>query len=52
MVGTGGTLEDCCPGDNACVTQAGATTCSISGAVDSSGTPIEGVTCTVMISGT
>jgi cysteine-rich repeat protein len=47
-----GTPEDCCPGDNACVTQASATSCTISGAVDSTGTPVDGVTCSVTVSGT
>jgi hypothetical protein len=47
-----GTPEDCCPGDNACVTQASATSCTISGAVDSTGTPVDGVTCSLTISGT
>jgi cysteine-rich repeat protein len=50
-IGTG-TPEDCCPGDNACVTQASATSCTVSGAVDSNGAPVDGVTCSVAIAGT
>lgn len=44
-------LEDCCPAENACVTQASATTCTVSGASKISGEPVEGVTCTVTLSG-
>lgn len=50
-VGEGGP-EDCCPADNACVTQLSATFCTVSGAVDSIGNPVDGVTCTATISGT
>lgn len=46
-----GDVAGCCPADNACVSQQSATTCSVSGAVDSSGTPVEGVTCSVTIAG-
>jgi cysteine-rich repeat protein len=45
-------LEDCCPADNACVTQAAATSCTVTDPVDSNGLPVDGVTCTVAISGT
>lgn len=44
-------LEDCCPGDNACVTQQAATTCTVSGAAKASGEAVQGVTCTVVLSG-
>lgn len=43
-----GAPEDCCPADNACVTQTNATTCSASGAVDAVGNPVT-VTCTVSV---
>ena len=43
-------LEDCCPADNACVTQTAATTCTASGA-KASGEPVDGITCTVTLSG-
>ncbi len=46
-----GTPEDSCPGDNACFTQAEATGCTITDAVDNNGLPIDGVTCTVTLSG-
>ena len=47
-----GIPDDCCPGDNACFTQAAATACTITDAVDNQGVPIDGVTCSVSISGT
>ena len=50
-VGPGGT-EDCCPADNACVTQTAATTCSVTQPVGPGGAAVDGVGCTVFISGT
>lgn len=44
-------LEDCCPADNACTTQTQATNCTVSDPVDSNGLPVEGVTCSVSITG-
>jgi cysteine-rich repeat protein len=43
--------EDCCPADNACVTQASATECIVSSASDINGQPVDGVTCSVVLSG-
>ncbi|MCW5889676.1 MAG: DUF4215 domain-containing protein [bacterium] len=43
-----GTPEDCCPADNACVTQVGATLCSIGNAVTAVGNPVN-VTCSVNV---
>ncbi len=43
-----GTPEDCCPGDNACVTQPDATPCTVSGAVDAVGNPVT-VSCSVLV---
>jgi hypothetical protein len=42
----------CCPGDNACFPQSLSTTCSVSDPVRANGTPVSGVTCSVVISGT
>jgi cysteine-rich repeat protein len=50
-VGPGG-VEDCCPGDNACITQAAATTCSVTDPVGPAGQTVDGVTCTATSSGT
>lgn len=44
-------LEDCCPGESACVTQALATTCTVSGASKGSGESVDGLTCTVVTAG-
>jgi hypothetical protein len=38
-----------CPGDNACISQTVSTTCAVSEPVDGLGQPVEGVTCTVVI---
>jgi hypothetical protein len=38
-----------CPADNACLTQAEGTTCSVTGPADASGQPVAGVTCSVSI---
>jgi cysteine-rich repeat protein len=46
-IGTG-TPEDCCPADNACVSQQEATVCNASGAVDAVGNPVA-VTCSVTV---
>lgn len=43
-----GTPEDCCPADNACVTQVGATICNVSGAVNALGNPVS-VSCSVVV---
>jgi cysteine-rich repeat protein len=43
-----GSPEDCCPADNACVTQVGATICSIANAVTAVGNPVN-VTCSVNV---
>lgn len=48
---SGALLEDCCPADNACVSQATATTCAVSEPVDATGSPVDGVTCTVTLGG-
>lgn len=47
----GGSVEDCCPSDNACVSQTTATTCAVSDPVDSTGAPVDGVSCAVTVSG-
>lgn len=44
-----GPQAGCCPGDNACVTQADLTSCSVSDPVDVLGQPVAGVTCSVSI---
>lgn len=46
-IGTG-TPEDCCPADNACVSQVEATICNASGAVDAVGNPVA-VSCSVVV---
>jgi len=44
-----GPQAGCCPGDNACISQADITSCSISDPVDALGQPIAGVTCSVSV---
>ena len=39
----------CCPGDNACISQANITGCAVSDPVDANGQPIAGVTCSVSV---
>jgi cysteine-rich repeat protein len=46
-----GAPAGCCPADNSCTSQTDATACSVSGPVNASGEPVEGVTCTVSIGG-
>jgi cysteine-rich repeat protein len=46
-----GTPAGCCPADNACTTQVSATSCSVADPVDATGQPVDGVTCTVTITG-
>lgn len=47
-----GTPGGCCPGDNACIGQNLATTCSVTDPVRADGTNVPGVTCSVSVSGT
>ena len=44
-----GPQAGCCPGDNACISQANITGCAVSDPVDANGQPIAGVTCSVSV---
>lgn len=44
-----GPQAGCCPGDNACISQANITGCAVSDPVDANGQPINGVTCFVTV---
>jgi cysteine-rich repeat protein len=50
--GVGPGASGCCPSDNACTSQTLATSCAVSSPVDAQGQPVDGVSCSLSVSGT